>query len=121
MSKKILIVDDEPDLVNLLTSRLQTEGYETRGSGDAKEAMQEIEKDRPDLIILDIMLPMIDGTKLCWVLKKGEKHKSIPIIMISAKKPEEVEPILKTIQADAFIAKPFEPGRLVSKVKELLS
>lgn len=120
MNKKILIVDDEPDLVSLLRNGLEGEGYQTRGSADVKQAMEEIEKDRPDLIILDIMLPVLDGTKLCWILKKGEKHKSIPIIMMSAKKGEHVDDVLKTVQADAFIAKPFESDRLVAKVKELL-
>lgn len=118
--KKILIVDDEADLVNLLKNRLDIEGCQTRGAGDVKQAMEEIEKDRPDLIILDIMLPVLDGTKLCWILKSGEKYKSIPIIIISAKESEKVEAILGTIQADAYIAKPFASSELVAKVKELL-
>jgi len=120
MKKKILIVDDEAQLVEMLKLRLESCGYEALTALDGQVGLDRAKKDRPDLIILDLMLPKIDGYKICRMLKFDEKYKSIPIVMFSARAQESDEKLGYEVGADAYIVKPFESSVLLAKIKELL-
>ncbi len=121
MSKKrILIVEDEAALVDMLKLRLEASGYATLTAYDGIEALAKAKKEKPDLIILDLMLPKIDGYKVCRMLKFDEKYKNIPIIIFTARAQESDKKIGKDVGADAYITKPFEPQTLLTKIKELL-
>ena len=121
MAKKILLVDDEPHIIMMLENRMKHAGYEVITACDGQEALTKAKKEKPDLIILDLMLPKLDGYKVCRMLKFDEKYKHIPIIMLSARAQEADKKMGETVGADGYVTKPFEPQVLLGKVKELLS
>ena len=118
--KKIVLVDDEPDIVRTLEIFLKTEGFQVVASTDGISALDKIRKEKPDLIILDIMLPKLDGYKICRMLKFDEKYSKIPIVIFTARAQELDEKKAKEVKADAYITKPFNPKELLLKIKELL-
>lgn len=118
--KKILLVDDERDLVDTVSFRLKASGYEVIPAYDGKEALDKVKKDKPDLIILDLMLPKIDGYKVCRMLKFDEKYKRIPVLMFTARAQESDKELGMQVGADEYITKPFDAGVLLAKIKELL-
>ena len=123
MNAKILVVDDEPNIVKLLDARLSAFGYEFITAYDGQDALDKAFQEKPDLIILDIMLPKIDGYKVCTMLRtdtKYEKCKNIPIVMLTARK--EIESISKgmALGAVSYIQKPFQAEVLLGIVKGLL-
>jgi len=120
MPKRILLVDDESGLVAMVKMRLEANDYEVIVAYEGQEALEKTKKEKPDLIILDLMLPKIDGYKVCGLLKKDTRYARIPIIMFSAKAQEEDAKLGKEVGADAYITKPFEPQALLAKIKELL-
>ena len=87
--KRILIVDDEDDIRNMLKFRMEATGYDVSEAADGQEGLDRARSSKPDLIILDLMLPKIDGFKVCRMLKFDEKHKDIPIIMFTARAQEK--------------------------------
>ncbi|MDP2905820.1 MAG: response regulator [Candidatus Omnitrophota bacterium] len=120
MKKRILVVDDEVQLVEMVKMRLESCGYEALTALDGQVGLDRAKKDKPDLIILDLMLPKIDGYKICRMLKFDEKYKSIPIVMFTARAQESDEKLGYEVGADAYIVKPFESSVLLAKIKELL-
>ncbi len=120
MSKRLLIVDDEKDLVETVAFRLKALGYEVIAAYDGQQGLDMARKENPDLIILDLMLPKIDGYKVCRMLKFDEKFKKIPIIMFSARAQENDKKMGMEVGADAYITKPFEPSALLAKIQELI-
>lgn len=118
--KRILVVDDEKELVEMLKMRLEAGGYEVSAAYDGQEALDKARRDKPDLIILDLMLPRIDGYKVCRMLKFDEKYKKIPIILFTARAQEEDKKLGGEVGAEAYITKPFEPPILLAKIRELL-
>jgi len=120
MSKKILLVDDEPQLVDMVKMRLEANGYEVIIATDGQEGLEKAKNENPDLIILDIMMPKLDGYKVCGLLKKDARHSKIPIIVFTARTQEGDVKLAQNMGADAYIMKPFEPQILLSKVSELL-
>ncbi len=118
--KRILVVDDETQLVEMLKMRLEAGGYQVLSALDGQEALDKARKEKPDLIILDLMLPKIDGYKVCRMLKFDEKYKSIPIILFTARAQQEDVKLGTEVGADAYITKPFDPPALLGKIKELL-
>ncbi len=118
---KILIVDDESDIVSALTIRLESLGYEIISAEDGITALEKARSEKPDLILLDVMLPKLDGYKVCRMLKFDEKYKDIPIIIITAKGEELNRRMGMDMGANAYITKPFKPEDLTSKIKELLT
>ena len=118
--KKILIVDDEDDLRKMLKFRLEATNYEVIEASDGEEGLNKARFERPDLIILDLMLPKIDGFKVCRMLKFDERHREIPIIMFTARAQMQDEKLGRETGADAYITKPFEPNVLLGKIEELL-
>lgn len=121
MAKKILLVDDEPHIITMLENRMKHAGYEVITASDGQEALLKAHKEKPDLIILDLMLPKLDGYKVCRMLKFDEKYKHIPIIMLSARAQEADKKMGETVGADGYVTKPFEPQVLLGKVKDLLA
>lgn len=117
MCAKILVVDDEQPLVELLTANLQREGYEVISAGDGVTALELAESQKPDLILLDWMLPKLDGFEVC---KRLRPKTAAPIIMVTAK-GEEIDKILGLeIGADDYITKPFSPAEVVARVRSQL-
>jgi len=118
--KQILLVDDELELVTVVKFRLEANDYGVIVAYDGQEALEKARKDKPDLIILDLMLPKMDGYKVCGLLKADERYKKIPIIMFTARGQESDKKIGEEVGADAYITKPFEDQVLLAKIKELL-
>jgi DNA-binding response OmpR family regulator len=119
--KKILIVDDEVDLVETVRFPLELEGFDVLVSYNGEDALNQARKEKPDLIILDLMLPKLDGYKVCRLLKFDERYKHIPILMLTAKTQEKDKILGKETGADEYITKPFEIDYLMEKVKAYLS
>ena len=120
MAKKILIVDDEPNIVSLLAARLRANGYEIVSAEDGLVGLEKAKTEKPDLIILDLMLPKMDGYKVCGLLKKDTRYSKIPIILFSARAQEADVRLGEEVSADAYITKPFEPKKLLSKIQGFL-
>ena len=120
MKEKILIVDDEKDIVKMLEYNLKKEGYRTVSCNDGEDAIDLAKKERPDLIVLDLMLPVVDGLEVCKSLKKESKTASIPIIMLTAKTQESDKVIGLELGADDYVTKPFSPRELVARIKAVL-
>jgi DNA-binding response OmpR family regulator len=118
--KKILFVDDEKDMVEVVASRLRANNYSVILAYDGQEAIDKAHKEKPDLIILDLMLPKTDGYWVCGFLKADKRYNKIPIIMFTARAHESDIKLGKEVGADAYITKPFEPQELLTKIKELL-
>jgi len=118
--KKILVVDDEIQLIELVQTRLEANGYEVITANDGEEGLEKAKSEKPDLIILDVMMPKMDGYKVCSLLKNDEQYKNIPIILFTGKAQEDFEDVGKKAGADAFITKPFDPPELLAKIEELL-
>ncbi len=119
--KKILIVDDEVDLVETVRFPLELEGYHVLVSYNGEDALNQAREENPDLIILDLMLPKLDGYKVCRLLKFDERYKHIPILMLTAKTQEKDKILGKETGADEYITKPFDLDDLMEKVKGYLS
>jgi phosphate regulon transcriptional regulator PhoB len=118
--KHILVVDDESDLVELISYNLKKEGFSVDSAMDGETALSKIKKGRYDLVVLDLMLPGIQGMELCRILRNDPKIKALPIIMLTAR-GEEVDKILGLeMGADDYITKPFSPRELVARVKAVL-
>jgi phosphate regulon transcriptional regulator PhoB len=118
--KSILVVDDEADLVELVSYNLKKEGFQVDSASDGETALTKTRKGYYDLLILDLMLPGIQGMELCRILRNDPKTAVLPIIMLTAK-GEEVDRILGLeMGADDYMAKPFSPRELVARVKAVL-
>ena len=120
-AKRILVVDDEPDVASLLTLMLKSRGYEVIVAGDGQEALDKARHEHPDLIVLDIMLPRLDGYKVARMLKFDEKFSHIPIVMVTAKIQEKDKKTGLEMGADAYVTKPFDTAMLMDKISEVLS
>lgn len=118
--RHILVVDDEADIVELVSYNLKKEGFIVDSAPDGETALKKIRKGKYDLIILDLMLPVIQGMELCRILRNEPKTTALPIIMLTAK-GEEVDRVLGLeLGADDYITKPFSPRELVARVKAVL-
>lgn len=120
MGEVILIVDDEQDVLDLLVYHLQRAGYKTLTARDGKVALQRARDDHPALIVLDLMLPEMDGIEVCKRLKADSKTASIPIVMLTAKAEEMDRVVGLELGADDYVTKPFSPRELVLRVKTIL-
>jgi len=119
-AKKILVVDDEPDIVELISYNLKKEGFEVSSALDGNEALVRIKKADFDFLILDLMLPGVQGMELCRILRNNPATRHIPVIMLTAK-AEEVDRIIGLeTGADDYITKPFSPRELVARVRAVL-
>jgi DNA-binding response OmpR family regulator len=119
MASRVLIVDDEPNIVTPIEFLMRQRGYETRVARDGDEALSEVESFRPNLVLLDVMLPRKDGFEVCQELRAGG-WTDLKIVMLTAKGRDiEIEKGL-ALGADAYVTKPFSTGDLVARVAELL-
>ena len=118
--KKIMVVDDEADIRELIKFNLEKEGFDVVPVSDGETALEEARLRQPDLILLDVMLPGIDGIEVCFKLKSDTAYKSIPIVMLSAKSDESDQLVGLKIGADDYLVKPFSPKVLVAKISAIL-
>lgn len=118
--KRILFIEDEKDMMEMLTFRLEAAGFEVIQAYDGQEGLDKAYAQNPDLILLDLMLPKVEGYKVCQQLKSDEKYKRIPIAILTARASEKEKKLGYECGAEAYIAKPFEPEELMDKIKELL-
>jgi DNA-binding response OmpR family regulator len=120
MKQKILVVDDEPDAVELIAFNLKGAGLDVVTAADGMEALKKAGQHAPDLIVLDVMLPEVDGLEVCKVLRRDPKTSAIPILMLTAKAAEIDRVLGLELGADDYVTKPFSPRELVLRVKRLL-
>jgi len=120
MPKKVLVVDDEEDIAFSIARRLSATGYEVICAEDGVEGLRRAQTENPDLIILDLMLPKMDGFKVCRLLKFDERYKRIPIIMLSARSQQDDIALGQETGAEYYMTKPFDSGELLEKIKELI-
>ena len=117
MSAKILIVDDEPAIVNMLTYNLKRANYEVLIARDGEEALAQARREQPDLLILDLMLPRLDGLEVCRALRR---ERDLPIIMLTARDAEVDRVVGLELGADDYVIKPFSVRELLARVKNVL-
>ncbi len=120
MKKRILFIEDEKDLVKTVSFRLECAGYEVLVAYDGQEGLDKAKKEHPDLILLDLMLPKMNGYKICGLLKNDFRYSKIPIIMFTARAQESDRKMSEDVGADAYITKPFEADALLSTIDGLL-
>lgn len=118
--EKILVVDDEKHIVRLLQVNLEKVGYKVSVAYDGEEALKKIEEDLPSVIILDIMMPKLDGIETLKKIKENPKTKRIPVIMLTAKSADEDILTGWREGADSYLTKPFEPAEVIIMVKGIL-
>lgn len=117
---RILIVDDEPDLLSVLRFGLEVEGFEVIDASDGEQGLSKARECMPDLMVLDLMLPKLDGYKVCRSLKFDERYKKIPIFILSARSGETDRKLAIDLGADAFITKPYDMKDLVGRIRARL-
>jgi len=117
---KVLVVDDEKDIIELVSYNLEKEGFKVISATASEKALELISSEEPEIIILDLMLPGIDGLDVCRELKRRDQTSSIPIIMLTAKGEESDIVIGLELGADDYMTKPFSPRVLVARVKAIL-
>jgi DNA-binding response OmpR family regulator len=121
MSKlKIVVVEDEPDILEVLTYNLTREGFDVTSAADGAAGLRLVQQTVPDLVLLDLMLPGMDGLDICRYLNSGSRTKHIPIIMVTAKGEESDVVLGLGIGADDYVTKPFSPRELIARVKAVL-
>ena len=120
LKKKILTVDDEVDFLKILKLRLEANGYEVITAFDGEEALEKIKSQSPDLVILDIMLPKLNGEEVCRDIRKDPVLNKIPIIMLTGKCTDVDRIVGRVIGADVYITKPFDFKELNSAIKKVL-
>src|SRR5439155_11993926 len=120
MPARILIVEDDQDIAQLVARYLDKAGYTTEILASGREALRTIAARAPDLLVLDLMLPHVDGLEICRAVRTNEKTAAIPIIMLTARVEESDRIVGLELGADDYIAKPFSPNELVARVRALL-
>jgi phosphate regulon transcriptional regulator PhoB len=117
---RILIIEDDKDIVELVRYNLDKEGYQTASSGDGATGLAQIKKSPPDLLILDLMLPKLSGLEVCKEIRRQEKLSRLPILMLTARGEEADRVVGLELGADDYVTKPFSPRELVARIKALL-
>ena len=120
MQEKILIIEDEPDIVRMLEYNLKKEGLRVVSAPDGQAGLRQARKQCPDIILLDLMLPEIDGLEVCRALRQERDTAGIPVIMLTAKGRESDKVVGLELGADDYITKPFSVGELIARIKAVL-
>ncbi len=118
--QRILLVDDEEDILNMTKMRLEASGYQVITASDGNTAYALAKSDSPDLIILDLMLPGMDGYQVCRLLKFDQNYRHIPVIMLTAKSQKEDKSWGEKVGADFYMTKPFEAKELLEQINLLI-
>jgi CheY-like chemotaxis protein len=118
--RRILVADDEIYILHILEFSLNLEGYEVISATSGAEALTKVAADHPDLVVLDVLMPEIDGHEVCRRLKSDERTREIPVVFLSAKDTPADQEIGLRLGADAYITKPFSPQRLIDTIQGLL-
>jgi DNA-binding response OmpR family regulator len=118
---KILVVDDEINITQILQFSIGAEGYEVITAQNGEEAIEKARREQPDLIILDIMMPRIDGYEACRILKANPITKNIPVVLLTAKGRDIDKKLGQEVGAIDYIIKPFSPNKLIDRIHKLLS
>jgi len=119
-TEKIVVIEDEADILEVIEYNLRREGFDVIASQSGEDGLEKIEKASPDLILLDLMLPEIDGIELCRRLKSDPLTATIPVIMVTAKGEESDVVLGLGVGADDYVTKPFSPKELIARVKAVL-
>ena len=117
---KILIVEDEPSMVELLRYNLESEGFQVTSAMDGEEAMLSIEEQKPDMVLLDWMLPKLSGIEICRRLRRDQEFRNLPVIMITARAEETDRVRGLDVGADDYVSKPFSPAELMARIRAVL-
>src|SRR5205807_3030831 len=120
MATRILIVEDDPDIAELVGRYLDKAGFTTERVGSGKDALNAIALKAPDLLVLDLMLPQVDGLEICRRVRANDGTAAMPIIMLTARAEESERIVGLELGADDYLAKPFSPNELVARVRALL-
>ncbi len=118
---RILLVDDEPSIVKMVGKRLEVEGFDVLIAMDGQDGLAKAQAERPDLIILDLMLPKLNGFEVCTMLKQDTRYQKIPIILFTAKAQEKDEKMGLECGANAFVRKPFRAQELMEQIRALIA
>jgi DNA-binding response OmpR family regulator len=118
--RRILVADDEIYILHILEFSLNLEGYDVIRASSGAEALSKVVKERPDLVVLDILMPETDGYEVCRRIKSDERTRDIPVIFLSAKDTPMDQEVGMRLGADAYITKPFSPQRLIDCIQSLL-
>jgi len=119
--KRVLLVDDDDELRQALKIRFESAGFQVLTAGDGLEAVKKGREERPHVIILDLMLPRLNGFEVCRLLKYDEKFRHIPVLLFTARCRREDQEMGRSVGADAYVTKPFNGKELIAKVEELLA
>jgi DNA-binding response OmpR family regulator len=117
---KILVVDDEVNITQILEFSIGAEGYEVITAANGEEAIDKARREQPDLIVLDVMMPKIDGFEACRILKANPLTKNIPVVLLTAKGRDIDKKLGYEVGATDYIVKPFSPNKLVDRIHQLL-
>ncbi len=117
----MLVVDDDPVILKLLQVNFEMEGFDVVTASDGLEGLEKARAERPDIVLLDIMMPRMDGLQVTKILKSEEETSGIPIILLSAKAQASDIEAGRDIGADDYLTKPFDPNELLDRVNELLA
>ena len=117
---RILLVDDEPSIIMMVGKRLEVSGFEVLTARDGQEGLTKAQTETPDLIILDLMLPQLNGFEVCTTLKQDPRYQQIPIVLFSAKTQQKDEDLGRQCGADAYVRKPFKAEELLETIRMLL-
>jgi DNA-binding response OmpR family regulator len=120
MNTRVLIVEDDPDIAELVVRYLGKAGFETARAATGREALDAIAAEPPDVLVLDLMLPHVDGLEVCRVVRSAPATAALPIIMLTARADESERIVGLELGADDYLAKPFSPGELVARVRALV-
>ncbi len=118
--QRILIVDDEPQLVELVQMRLEASGYEVLSAVDGQEGLKKARDEQPDVIILDLMLPKLNGYEVCTLLKQDARYQHIPIVILTAKTQQKDEALAMDCGADAYLRKPFKAEEMLEAIQKFI-
>ena len=120
MAREVLVVEDEPDIRRLIVLHLERDGFRCRTAANGPDALREVKAAAPDLVVLDLMLPELDGLEVCRRLRSDASTAGVPIIMLTAKSDEVDRVVGLEIGADDYVSKPFSPKELVARVRAVL-
>lgn len=120
--RRVLCIEDEPEMIDLIRLILERKGFEVSGASGGEEGIQMVKRDKPDLVLLDLMMPFVDGWEVYQQMKSDETTRNIPVIVITAK-AQSIDKVLglHIAKVDDYIAKPFRPKDLVSSVERVLA